>query len=281
MISVIIPLFNKEPIIERSLRSVLSQDYDDFEVIVINDGSTDHSADIVRSFNDPRIKLIEQENGGPSKARNTGTKHAKGVWIVFLDADDELVPDALSLFHKLSLEHQEVDIFDFNKYLRHDGILKLQYHPINGYIKNPLKEFYLRNISPGCGHSMFKASFIKQYPYDERIRRYEDCEILLRMLPKAVVYSSSLPTEIHDMDQTAASHPRKDIDEDFMGYLDLNKGGFWYKMCVFRTFIEEREHYKEDTKRLYPSLYKRYDLLLMMKILDVINKLQRKIGLKR
>lgn len=55
MISVIIPLYNKEPIIERSLQSVLSQDYDDFEVVVVNDGSTDRSADIVRSINDPRI----------------------------------------------------------------------------------------------------------------------------------------------------------------------------------------------------------------------------------
>ena len=60
MISVIIPLYNKEPIIERSLHSVLSQDYEDFEVVVVNDGSTDRSADIVRSINDPRIRLIEQ-----------------------------------------------------------------------------------------------------------------------------------------------------------------------------------------------------------------------------
>ena len=98
MISVIIPLYNKEPIIERSLQSVLSQDYDDFEVVVVNDGSTDRSADIVRSINDPRIRLIEQENGGPSKARNTGTKSARGEWILFLDADDELLPGALNYF---------------------------------------------------------------------------------------------------------------------------------------------------------------------------------------
>ena len=98
MISVIIPLYNKEPIIERSLQSVLSQDYDDFEVVVVNDGSTDRSADIVRSINDPRIRLIEQENGGPSKARNTGTKNARGEWILFLDADDELLPGAELFF---------------------------------------------------------------------------------------------------------------------------------------------------------------------------------------
>lgn len=64
MISVIIPLYNKEPFIERSLQSVLTQDYDDFEVIVVNDGSTDKGAEIVKSINDSRINLIEQKNGG-------------------------------------------------------------------------------------------------------------------------------------------------------------------------------------------------------------------------
>jgi cellulose synthase/poly-beta-1,6-N-acetylglucosamine synthase-like glycosyltransferase len=64
MISVIIPLYNKGPIIEQSLQSVLSQDYDDFEVIVVNDGSTDKSAEIDKSIKDSRINLIEQKNGG-------------------------------------------------------------------------------------------------------------------------------------------------------------------------------------------------------------------------
>lgn len=272
MISVIIPLYNKEASILRSMNSVLNQTYKDIELIVVDDGSTDNSYNIAQRCADTRLVLLQQTNAGPSAARNTGVKYAKGEWIVFLDADDELVDDALSLFHRMSLEHAEVDIFDCNKYLRHNGNLTLQKHPIEGYVDNPLKEFYYRNISPGCGHSMFKTSFVKKHPYDERIRRYEDCEILLRMLPNANVFSSSLPTEIHDLDLTAASSPRKDISEDFMGHLDINKGGLWYKMCVFRTFIEEREHYKEDTKRLYPHLYKRYDLLLFMKMLSLINR---------
>lgn len=275
MISVIIPLYNKEASILRSMNSVLNQTYKDIELIVVDDGSTDNSYNIAQRCADTRLVLLQQTNAGPSAARNTGVKYAKGEWIVFLDADDELVDDALSLFHRMSLEHAEVDIFDCNKYLRRNGNLTLQKHPIEGYVDNPLKEFYYRNISPGCGHSMFKTSFVKKHPYDERIRRYEDCEILLRMLPNANVFSSSLPTEIHDLDLTAASSPRKDISEDFMGHLDINKGGFWYKMCVFRTFIEEREHYKEDTKRLYPHLYKRYDLLLFMKMLSLIERFRK------
>ena len=106
MISVVIPLYNKEPIIEKSIRSVLSQDYDDFEVVVVNDGSTDRSAEIVKNIDDSRVCLIEQENGGPSKARNTGVRNAKGEWIVFLDADDEFLPGALNYFSALINLHR-------------------------------------------------------------------------------------------------------------------------------------------------------------------------------
>jgi glycosyltransferase involved in cell wall biosynthesis len=88
-ISVIIPLFNKEPHIARALNSVLNQTFQDFEIIVVDDGSTDNGANIVREFTDMRIRFIQQENQGASSARNHGTDCAKGELIAFLDADDE------------------------------------------------------------------------------------------------------------------------------------------------------------------------------------------------
>lgn len=111
MISVVIPLYNKEASVERSLRSVLSQDYDDFEIVIVDDGSTDRSAEVVRAIKDKRIVFIQQENGGPSKARNTGVKNAQGEWIVFLDADDELQTGALEHFYGLTMQYHEVSFF--------------------------------------------------------------------------------------------------------------------------------------------------------------------------
>lgn len=267
MISVVIPLFNKELTIADSLKSVLLQNYNDFEVVVVNDGSTDNSVEKVKSIDDSRIRLIEQENGGPSKARNTGVKNSKGEWIVFLDADDELTEGALKMMMVEVQKYPDADIVDFNGYIRSGEELSLRYHPLVGKVSNPLRAFYYRKITPGCGHSIFRTSFAKRYPYDERLRRFEDCDILLRMLPNAKVYSSQYVTEIHDMNYAEASNARKDIKEDYLGYLDMNKGGFWYKMCVYRTFLEEREHYSEECHRLYPSWYKRYDMLVIIKFL--------------
>ena len=88
MISVVIPLYNKEKYIKRAIESVLNQTFQKFEIIVVNDGSTDKSAEIVQNIKDPRIRLINQKNAGVSAARNRGIQEAKYEYIAFLDADD-------------------------------------------------------------------------------------------------------------------------------------------------------------------------------------------------
>ncbi len=89
LISVIIPLYNGEAYIQRSVKSVLAQTYINFELIVVNDGSTDAGSEVVRNIFDPRLRLLHQSNMGVSAARNKGIAEAKGIYIAFLDADDE------------------------------------------------------------------------------------------------------------------------------------------------------------------------------------------------
>jgi glycosyltransferase involved in cell wall biosynthesis len=93
--SVVIPLYNKALHIERALRSVLAQTCQDFEIIVVNDGSTDNGGEIVEGIGDARIRLIDQLNQGVSVARNVGIEAARQRYIAFLDADDEWLPEYL------------------------------------------------------------------------------------------------------------------------------------------------------------------------------------------
>lgn len=95
-VSVIIPLFNSSACITRALDSVARQTFEDFEVIVVDDGSTDGGAKRVSAYTDPRIRLVSQTNAGPGAARNRGIAEARGELLAFLDADDEWLPDYLA-----------------------------------------------------------------------------------------------------------------------------------------------------------------------------------------
>lgn len=108
--SVVIPLYNKAPHVARSVGSVLNQTFRDFELLIVNDASTDGSADEVQKFNDPRICLLHREKPGPGgyAARNLGIREAKGQWIAFLDADDEWYPDHLGKMHELFFQYPDV-----------------------------------------------------------------------------------------------------------------------------------------------------------------------------
>ena len=108
-VSVIIPLYNKAEHIARTLNSVLAQSFHDFEVIVVDDGSTDSGPDVIIKYDDPRVRMMRQENAGPGAARNAGLKAAKGKYVVFLDADDELMLDFLQASISHLKDHPECD----------------------------------------------------------------------------------------------------------------------------------------------------------------------------
>lgn len=105
--SIIIPIYNAEKDINRCLESVYNQTFKDFEVIMVNDGSTDLSPQICKAFSnkDERFIYLEQNNSGVSVARNRGIEHARGTYIVFLDSDDEYLKDYLQSFYEMILSY--------------------------------------------------------------------------------------------------------------------------------------------------------------------------------
>lgn len=139
-VSVIIPTYNAEKYIAETINSVVGQTFQDFEILVVDDGSPDKSVEICQQFADPRIKIIRQANRGLPGARNTGIRHAEGEFIAFLDADDVWCPEKLQK-HVQHLDNApQVGIsFSYSAFINEVGAL-------TGLCQKPKK---LRDITPG------------------------------------------------------------------------------------------------------------------------------------
>ena len=109
--SIIIPAYNVEKYIKETIQSVLNQTYDNYEIIVINDGSTDKTEEVIKSIKDKRIKLVNQNNKGVSAARNNGIKHATGDYIIFIDSDDYIEDFALEYVNEKINENKKNTTF--------------------------------------------------------------------------------------------------------------------------------------------------------------------------
>ena len=105
-VSVVIATYNRANFLPETIDSVLNQRFQDFELIVVDDGSTDNSREVLRRY-EPRVRYIYQENHGPSAARNLGVRHAKGAWIAIQDSDDLCAPEHLAALHGYVQSHPE------------------------------------------------------------------------------------------------------------------------------------------------------------------------------
>lgn len=116
--SIIIPMFNTEKYIGECLDSIMMQNFSDYEVIVVDDGSTDGSCEIVSRYIKGKlnINLLKQKNSGVSAARNLGIEKARGKYIIFVDSDDFLVNESLEFLKNTLLENNDLDMLFFNYY---------------------------------------------------------------------------------------------------------------------------------------------------------------------
>ena len=185
MISVVIPLYNKEKAIRATLQSVLAQTYLDFEVIVVDDGSKDNSLQVAPSIEDSRLRVIHKVNGGVSSARNRGIKEAKGEYIALLDGDD--------LWESTFLEEMIKMIEDFPKagiwgvsiaFIKNQRLYKWNQglgEGYRGYVEN---YFGTSHNDLFCSSSVVirKEVFDKVGYFDERISSSEDLDMWYRII---------------------------------------------------------------------------------------------------
>lgn len=195
LVSIIMPVYNGEQYVAEAIDSVLAQDHENWELLIINDGSQDRSGKIIQSYEDPRIHYFQQENAGVSAARNLGLTAIKGDYFCFLDGDDRLTPHSLS--SRLAVFEDQTDV-DFV-----DGQVEKWNQDFSKHLStwNPnFKGQPLSDLVKMTGHSFFGPSWLikrqegKTYQMMEGLSHAEDLLFYIKLAAVGGNYSFSNET---------------------------------------------------------------------------------------
>ena len=279
LLSIIIPLYNKQDYILKTLNSVLSQEFKDYEIVVIDDGSTDNSVQIVKNISDKRIRLFRKENGGAASARNLGVKMAQGKWVLFLDADDTLVENMLNMLADLIHKKCFADVFSFNQFVESDGKWYLRKRSYaNGYILFPFLSYYKGKIYPGPGSTVIKRSIMLKEPYREDLRRYEDTENNFRLMRKYRFYACPKPLFSYNQDSLSASNRCRVIKEDYICNLSPAGKSLFEQLAQYKLYKEACRTYPEYVEQLYGDIFKQRKIITTIYLLSLWWGFKRKVA---
>lgn len=222
--SVVIPLYNKEQSIVNTILSVLNQSYQNFEVIIVDDGSTDNSLKVVNDIQDSRIRVVSQENQGVSAARNQGIKESKYEWIAFLDGDDLWKKDHLEEIVKMigTFPNQKVYVTSFEysdkrkmfRHRRNSSIFKIE-----NYFLEAIKESLIWTSIIAVHRDCFE----KVGYFNRKLNRGEDLDLWARLARVYRIVKSSKITAIYNIDIDKASLTKIKSNKTILLLIDLKK----------------------------------------------------------
>lgn len=266
--SIVIPLYNKESYIINTLKCVLNQSFTNFEIIIVNDGSTDNSLKKIDPFIDNRFKIIKQENKGASHARNIGIRESKGNYIALLDADDFWYPNHLfelkkqiDLFPDAGLYCNNYEI-DYDGKLIKNAVFNFNYKDKSILIKDYFKASIINSVAWTSSVAFTKTNFEKAGQFNLDLKTGQDIDLWIRFALKLEVafnpnitmrylnYNNGL-SKIEENDNRYDLINNYNIQEktnpSFKLYLDKNR----YAVALRSKMNNE--------KRLYSKLKKEID----------------------
>ncbi len=233
-VSVIVPLYNKEKTVARTVNSILEQTFSDFQLIIVDDGSTDNGCDIVRQFDDDRIVLLQQSNKGPGSARNAGIEKAKGQYLAFLDSDDQWYPWYLANAVE-AIENNDVGIVgttyyewpkktDMTGYWARRGVHEGKYF-LQGSESPKFSESLIMFFH--VGNSLVHTDIVRKYGgfYDKyHCKKGEDTFFFMRIVINEPVMIIGPPAVRHHREESGLSnmniHPLAPVFTDAKELLD-------------------------------------------------------------
>jgi len=260
-ISVIIPLYNKKKYIMRAINSVLNQTYRHFELIIIDDGSTDGAINEIRKIKDHRIKVIQQNNRGVSAARNRGIEEAKGELVAFLDADDVWKRDFLETIINLRGKYPQAGAYGTAvEFKMPDGSVKLaQYESISkeaweGIIDNYFQCSMKNPLITASSVAIPKKVFKNVGEFPQNIVRGEDLDMWCRIaLEYPIAFNNKVcVTYYQNADNRVCNKPLDDknisvfsnkLEDYFSKYKYKTKAKLYFKEYLIKWKIFEAREY--------------------------------------
>lgn len=261
LVSVILPTYNRSKLISRAIKSVLKQTYNNFELIIIDDGSTDNTSKVIRKIKDIRIKYIQRtQNKGQAAARNTGLKLARGEYIAFHDSDDEWLPNKLEqhmlAFHDLSPRYGVV----YSGYWRVSKGEKT-YLPLRNLSRketdihqNLLATSFVTMVTIVCKKECFSQVGL----FDEKLLRHEDWELAIRLakqylfkyIDKALVVVHAQPINSVSNNIDTLIESLQMILDRHVGEYNNNKRALGKRLIILADAIA-RQGNEEKSKAIY------------------------------
>lgn len=219
-VSVVIPTYNRAYCVGDAIRSVLEQTYKDFEIIVIDDGSTDNTSEVLAEFGG-KIRVIRQENAGVSAARNAGIRVARGQWIAFLDSDDVWEHEKLYVQMRDLQAHPEVVAHMVDAIIENSSIGTIRLFDLRGlteeFKKSPLRRRPLIDV---LRMQFFTSSWIirkntldKVTGFDENVSIYEDLNLLARIALEGAFYINTF-IGVRVLRRSGGAKPLSDIHQE-------------------------------------------------------------------
>lgn len=253
LVSIIMPSWNTEKFIGESIESVLRQTYKNWELIIVDDCSTDNTDKVVHSFKDPRIRYFHnKKNSGAAITRNHALQKAKGEWVAFLDSDDLWMPEKLELQLRFMQEHGYV--FSYHEYEKIDEDDK----PLNIYVSGPKvvdrRKMYNYGY-PGCLTFMYNTKIVPGGVLQVKdIKKNNDYAMLLKLCKRANCYLLTKDLAKYRIRKKSISHDK--LSKKLKSHYDLfhlcdEKSApvaFWYACWNMFYGVLKKKRYEKHVE---------------------------------
>jgi glycosyltransferase involved in cell wall biosynthesis len=249
--SIVIPTYNRANFIGKTLKSILLQDFTDFEVLVVDDGSKDDTETVVKNFMDPRIQYFKKENGERGAARNYGAKRSSGTYINFFDSDDLMYPNHLKTALSVIAQYSNPEFLHLAyDYRLEDGTL---IKAVNNFNEKTFRLLPYDNIL-SCNGVLVRKDIAMRFPFEENrvLASSEDWELWIRL------YSRFKPAYSNTITSTVVSHNQRSL------FTIAPEKAVARDLCLIRNLQQDPEVLKLYGASLNRFIAQRYTFFMLL-----------------